>query len=98
MDPLLSGRRISGVEPAVWELATRVTDDPLGDALDLARGIAIRNRHAIVEAKRLVRSSDNATVADGMREELAAMANNIGSSRPGSAVHRHTDCADHNRK
>lgn len=78
MDLLLSGRRISGVEAAVWGLATRVTDDPLGDALDLARGIATRNRHAIVETKRLVRLSDTGTVADGMREELAAMANNIG--------------------
>jgi enoyl-CoA hydratase/carnithine racemase len=58
----------------------------LSEAFELARGIAKRNRQAIIASKRLVRLSDTATVEDGMREELSVMSNNIGSAAQVQAV------------
>lgn len=89
MDLLMTGRRISGELAATWGLATRLSNDPITDALELARGIANRNSHAITETKRLVRFADTGTVEDGMHEELAVMANNIGSPAQVAAVERY---------
>lgn len=86
LDLLLSGRRITGAQAVSWGLATRVSDDPVSEALELAQGIARRNRTAIIESKRLVRISDTATVEDGMREELSVMSHNIGSPAQVRAV------------
>lgn len=38
LDLLVSGRRISGVEAVSWGLATRISDDPISEAFELARG------------------------------------------------------------
>lgn len=89
MDLLVSGRKITGAEAVQWGLATRVSDDPLTEALELAHAIAQRSPHAITETKRLVRLAETATVEDGMREELSVMANNIGSPAQVEAVQRY---------
>lgn len=86
LDLLVSGRRITGAQAVTWGLATRVSDDPVAEAFELARGIAKRNRQAIVASKRLVRLAETASVEDGMREELSAMSSNIGSPEQVRAV------------
>ena len=86
LDVLVSGRRITGAEAVSWGLATRMGDDPVSEAFELARGIARRNRHAVVASKRLVRLSETAVVEDGMREELSVMSANIGSPAQVRAV------------
>jgi enoyl-CoA hydratase/carnithine racemase len=89
MDLLVSGRKITGAEAVQWGLATRVSDDPLTEALELARSIARRSPHAVAETKRLVRLAETATVDDGMAQELSVMANNIGSPAQVDAVQRY---------
>ncbi|MBJ7336775.1 enoyl-CoA hydratase-related protein [Mycolicibacterium sp.] len=89
MDLLLSGRLITGAEAVRWGLATRLSDDPLTEALDLARSIARRSPHAVAETKRLVRLAETSTVKDGMAQELLVMANNIGSPAQVEAVQRY---------
>jgi enoyl-CoA hydratase/carnithine racemase len=89
MDMLTTGRRVTGAVAADWGLATRVSDDPLAEALELAHAIAQRSSHAVAETKRLVRLAETATVDDGMREELSVMANNIGSPAQVDAVQRY---------
>lgn len=89
MDLLVTGRRISGEQAAAWGLATRVSADPIGEALELARGIGDRSHHAIAETKRLVRLASETSVENGMREELTVMADNIGSSAQVAAVQRY---------
>lgn len=89
IDLLVTGRRITGVEAAEWGLATRVSVDPLAEALELARGIAQRSPHAIAATKRLVRLGETATIEAGMREELSVMARNIGSPAQVDAVQRY---------
>lgn len=89
MDLLLSGRKITGAEAVQWGLATRVSDDPIGAALELARSILQRSHHAVTETKRLVRLAETASVKDGMAQELLVMANNIGSPAQVDAVQRY---------
>lgn len=48
-----TNREFSGAEAGEMGLATHVTENPLDDALSLARTIADRNPHAIRAAKRL---------------------------------------------
>jgi len=89
IDLLVSGRKITGAEAVQWGLATRLSDDPITEALDLARAIAQRSHHAVTETKRLVRLAETATVKDGMAQELLVMANNIGSPAQVDAVQRY---------
>lgn len=89
MDLLLSGRRITGAEAAQWGLATRVSADPVAEALDFARSIAQRSSHAVAETKRLVRLAETAPVEEGMHEELSVMSRNIGSPAQVEAVQRY---------
>lgn len=89
MDLMLSGRRITGAEALEWGLVTRVSSDPVGEALELAKGLAARNRTAITQTKRLVRLSETTTVEDGMRVELSVMAQNIGSAGQVQAAHEY---------
>ncbi|GAB90851.1 crotonase/enoyl-CoA hydratase family protein [Gordonia rhizosphera] len=48
-----TGRILNGIEAQAAGLVTRVVDDPLAAALDLAREIARKSPHAIRAAKRL---------------------------------------------
>jgi enoyl-CoA hydratase/carnithine racemase len=89
IDLLVSGRKITGAQAAEWGLATRVSDDPLAEALELAHAIAQRSDHAVAETKRLVRLTETVTVEDGMKQELSVMANNIGSPAQVDAVQRY---------
>jgi enoyl-CoA hydratase/carnithine racemase len=89
LDMLVTGKRITGAQAVEWGLATTLSEDPVADALELANGIAQRNRQAIVETKRLVRLAETGTVEDGMREELSVMARNIGTPAQVQAAQRY---------
>ncbi|OBK68550.1 hypothetical protein A5653_14660 [Mycobacterium colombiense] len=89
VDLLVSGRLIRGAEAFDWGLVTRLSEDPLAEAFDLAHAIAGRNRNAIVQTKRLVRLTEAATVEDGMKTELRVMADNIGTPRQVRAAHEY---------
>jgi enoyl-CoA hydratase/carnithine racemase len=52
-----TGRIVSGAEAVAFGLATRVSQDPLADALETARLIATKSPHAIRAGKRLLRDA-----------------------------------------
>jgi enoyl-CoA hydratase/carnithine racemase len=66
---IYTNRQFSGTEAKAMGLATHVSDDPLSDALALARIIANKNPHAIRGAKRLCNMMADATDADLLQAE-----------------------------
>ncbi len=71
-----TGREVGGEEAVRIGLATRVCDDPLGDALELAHGIAGRSPHAIQAGKRLIDGAASNDFAEGFaleRQEIGAL-------------------------
>ncbi len=84
-----TGRMVSGVEAAEIGLATKVSDDPLADALAMAHDIAGRSPHAIRAAKRLFNEAPKLSVADGFARERAEIGALIGSPNQVEAVTSH---------
>jgi enoyl-CoA hydratase/carnithine racemase len=71
-----TGRQISGTEAHALGVATRLSDDPLDDALALAADIATKRPDAIRGAKRLFDQSGRVPVADqyaAERQEIGAL-------------------------
>jgi enoyl-CoA hydratase/carnithine racemase len=66
---IYTNRQFSGTEAKAMGFATHVSDDPLADALALARVIANKNPHAIRGAKRLCNMMADATDADLLQAE-----------------------------
>jgi enoyl-CoA hydratase/carnithine racemase len=66
---IYTNRQFSGTEAKVMGFATHVSDDPLADALALARVIANKNPHAIRGAKRLCNMMADATDAELLQAE-----------------------------
>ncbi len=64
-----SGRIISGSEAYELGLATRVSESPRDDALELAREIAAKSPDAIRAGKKLLNASVLLPVAEGLRLE-----------------------------
>ena len=81
-----TGRVISGVEAAELGLATRLSEQPLDDALALAREIAGRSPHAVRAAKELLDMSRTASVREGLETEHRLQAGLIGSPNQVEAV------------
>jgi enoyl-CoA hydratase/carnithine racemase len=81
-----SGRMVEGPEAVGLGLATKVADDPRGEALALARAIAGRNPHAVRAAKRLLDQSGRVALAQQLRDESTEMAALIGSPNQTEAV------------
>lgn len=81
-----TGRVVSGEEAVRLGLATRVSDDPLADALETARAIAARSPHAIRAAKRLYDDAAKLEVADAFRLETELQVALIGSRNQIEAV------------
>ena len=74
-----SGRVISGSEAYELGLATRVSDHPLEDALELAREIAAKSPDAIRAGKKLLNASVQVGLEEGLRLEEKIQADLIGS-------------------
>jgi enoyl-CoA hydratase/carnithine racemase len=84
-----TGRRFSGTEAAELGVVTRVADDPLAAARELAAEIAQRSPDAVRSAKRLYDASWNAPVEEGLALEtelqvgLAGKPNQLEAVRAG---------------
>ncbi|MGD8859543.1 MAG: crotonase/enoyl-CoA hydratase family protein [Myxococcales bacterium] len=81
-----TGRIVSGEEAVGLGLATRVTDDPHADALEVAREIATKSPDAIRRAKRLFNESGLGTVRDGLALEARMQSELLGSPNQTEAV------------
>ena len=86
MELTWTGRMVEGEEAVRIGLATRLSDDPRKDALDLAAQIAGRNPDAIQAAKRLLRQSGRVPLEQQFLDESREMAALIGSANQAEAV------------
>jgi enoyl-CoA hydratase/carnithine racemase len=86
LDLILTGRFISGTEAGTIGLASRVSTDPLSEAMELAHLIAARNPTAVRLDKQLVRTAFTAPLTEGLAAELAALRANFGSANQLEAV------------
>lgn len=81
-----SGRVLSGVEAQALGLVTRVADDPLEAAFELAREIAGKSPDAIRAAKRLFETSWRADAATGLELEQRLQGSLVGTPNQIEAV------------
>ena len=81
-----SGRVVSGSEALELGLATRVSDSPRDDALELAREIASQSPEAIRAAKKLLNTSGLVSVEEGLRLEEKLQSELIGTPNQTEAV------------
>lgn len=64
-----TGRIVEAPEAAQLGLVTRVCDDPLAEALALAREIVDRSPHAVAAAKRLLETAWRSSAEEGLKLE-----------------------------
>ncbi|CAN5665296.1 crotonase/enoyl-CoA hydratase family protein [soil metagenome] len=81
-----TGRVFSGAEALAIGFATRVCEDPLAAAIEMARGIAGRSPDAIRADKRLFNQSHTGTDAELMMAESVEQQRIIGSPNQTEAV------------
>ncbi|MDB5912152.1 MAG: enoyl-CoA hydratase [Ramlibacter sp.] len=81
-----TGRVVSGTEAVALGLATRVSEDPLGDARAMARQIAGSSPDAIRAAKRLLNGASPVDAARVLLAEASEQQRLIGSANQREAV------------
>lgn len=81
-----TGRVVSGTEADELGLATKVTEDPLADALETAKLIASKSPHAIRAAKTLFNDGPGMSRADALKLETALQVSLLGSPNQMQAV------------
>lgn len=81
-----TGRMVSGTEAVALGLATRLSDNPREDALELACEIAAKNPAAIRGAKSLLNAAGTRPLAESFLEETRSMAALLGSPNQLEAV------------
>ena len=81
-----TGRMVSGEEAARIGLATKVSDNPLEDALAMAHEIAGKSPTAVRSAKRLLNASPGRDVAEQFDDERRTIGALIGSPNQVEAV------------
>jgi enoyl-CoA hydratase/carnithine racemase len=81
-----TGRTVSGREAAALGLVTRVSDDPLAAARELAERIAARSPDAVRRAKRLYESAWTSEAAETLALEAELQLELIGSPNQLAAV------------
>lgn len=86
MDLVLTGRIVEAAEALELGLVTRITDDPLAVARDMARQIAERSPDAIRRDKILLTKAWNADAAEGLRLEAVLQAEVLGKPNQVEAV------------
>jgi enoyl-CoA hydratase/carnithine racemase len=74
-----TGRMVSGEEAVQLGMATRVSADPLAEALRVAGEIATKSPHAIRGAKRLMNAASTSDAATQFGSERAEIAQLVGS-------------------
>ena len=83
---IFTARVFNGSEAGELGIATHVTDDPYGDAMDLAREIAARSPGAVRGSKELVNRVTRDRAADQFAAERAVIGAQIGSPNQVEAV------------
>ena len=81
-----TGRIISGTEAVGLGLATKVSEDPLADALETAKLIATKSPHAIRAGKALLRDAPGMSRADALKLETALQVSLLGTPNQTEAV------------
>ena len=81
-----TGRIVSGVEAVELGLATKLSEDPLADALETANLIATKSPHAIRAAKTLLSDAVHMTRADALKFETGLQVSLFGSTNQVEAV------------
>ena len=81
-----TGRMVEGPEAVAIGLATRLADDPLAAALELARELAGKSPDALRAAKRLLNASGTVPIAEQFAAERAEIGALIGSPNQVEAV------------
>ncbi len=81
-----TGREISGVEAAELGLATRLSEQPLDEALALAREIAGNSPHAVRAAKQALDTAKTAGVREGLETEERLQVSLIGTPNQVEAI------------
>jgi len=81
-----TGRVVSGTEAVALGLATKVSADPLADALETAKLIATKSPHAIRAGKALLRDGPRMSRADALKLETALQVTLLGSTNQTEAV------------
>ena len=81
-----TGRIISGAEAVELGLATKVSQDPLADALETAKLIATKSPHAIRAGKTLLNEALTMSRADALKLETALQVGLLGSPNQMEAV------------
>ncbi|MGD8608568.1 MAG: crotonase/enoyl-CoA hydratase family protein [Myxococcales bacterium] len=81
-----TGRVVSGEEAVALGLATKVSGDPLADALETASLIASKSPHAIRAGKTLLNDGPGMTRADALKLETALQVSLLGSPNQMEAV------------
>jgi enoyl-CoA hydratase/carnithine racemase len=81
-----TARVVSGKEAVELRLATHVSDQPLEDAMALAREIAGKSPDAVRAAKKLLNNALLGSVADGLRLEAELQATLVGKPNQLEAV------------
>jgi enoyl-CoA hydratase/carnithine racemase len=84
----LTGRRLSGTEAVRLGLATRESDEPLGEAVALAAEIAGHSRNATRAAKRLLDMAGRVPLSEGLQAEQEEISALIGSPEQVAVVRR----------
>ncbi|MFW2390401.1 MAG: crotonase/enoyl-CoA hydratase family protein [Polyangiales bacterium] len=81
-----TGRIVPGTEAAKLGLVTRISEDPLADALETAKLIATKSPHAIRAGKALLRDAPGMSRADALKLETALQVTLLGSPNQMEAV------------
>ncbi len=81
-----TAREVNGEEAQRIGLATKVADDPLGEAMTIARCIASRSPDAIRASKQLLNASRELDVASGLQLESQLQVSLIGAPNQVEAV------------
>jgi enoyl-CoA hydratase/carnithine racemase len=85
-DLALTGRQVDGAEAVRIGLATRLAEDPLAEALALAREIAGNSRSATRGVKRLMELAGRVGLEEGLQAEQDTIRALIGSDEQIAAV------------
>jgi enoyl-CoA hydratase/carnithine racemase len=83
---VLSGEPISGEKAVALHLGTELSEQPLEDAMALARTIAGRSPQAVRGAKKLLNDSGLVSVAEGLANEFRTSAKLMGTPNQLEAV------------
>jgi enoyl-CoA hydratase/carnithine racemase len=81
-----TGRIVTGKEAVALGLATRVSDNPFEEAMQLAREIASKSPEAIRAGKKLLNSSRSLSLEEGLKLEATLQRSVIGQPNQVEAV------------